>query len=129
MCINGKKPELPGEIAWFKELSELCDNYDIATTEFCCKKGLLRQDMDGSDSFTCCGSYGCGCNYSSRDIDRDCIVLQLASCSECYDEVTFPLEEEDFICKRCEEKLEDNRDYMYDDLYDEDEENNEEDEE
>lgn len=127
MCIN-KKLELPGEVAWFKELSELCDNYDIATTEFCCEKGLLRQDMDGSDHFTCCGSYGCGTNYSSRDINRDNIIWQFASCIECCDEVLFPLEEECFICEVCEEKLDNEMSYMYNEYENEDE-NEEEDEE
>jgi len=126
MCNSSKK--LPGEVTWFKELSELCDNYDLATTEFCCDNGILRQDIDGSDSFTCCGSYGCGSNYSSSDISKDCVIWQFASCSKCYDEAVFPLEEEYFICEKCEGKLEDERDYMYDDYEDEDE-NEEEDEE
>jgi hypothetical protein len=99
--------KLQSEINWFKELSELVDNYELATVDFCgCPKGILRQDHDGSDSFTCCGSYGCGTNYSSQDISKDDVTQQLASCAECYNEVLFPLEEEDFICEECLEKME-----------------------
>lgn len=98
--------KLQSEINWFKELSELCDNYDLATTEFCCDKGLLRQDEDGSDSFTCCGSSGCGTNYSSQDISEDTVCWQLEPCSECGNECLFPLEEEYFICESCEEEFE-----------------------
>lgn len=98
---------LRSEINWFKELSELCDNYDLATVDFCsCEKGILRQDEDGSDSFTCCGSYGCGTNYSSQDISKDTVTQQFAICIECEEEVLFPLEEEIFICEKCLEEME-----------------------
>lgn len=98
--------KLQSEINWFKELSELVDNYELATVDFCgCPKGILRQDHDCSNSFTCCGSYGCGTNYSSQDISEYDVTQQLASCNECYNEVLFPLEEENFICEECLEKM------------------------
>ena len=102
MCNSSKK--LPGEIAWFEELSELCNNYDIATTEFCCKKGLLRQDTDGSDSFTCCGSYGCGTNYSSQDISKDCVKWEIKPCERCEEEKVILIGED--YCEECEEEME-----------------------
>jgi len=99
--------KLQSEINWFKELSELVDNYELATVDFCgCPKGILRQNEDGSDDFTCLGSYGCGTNYNSCDIGKDDVTQQLASCNECQDEVLFPLEEEGFICESCLEKME-----------------------
>jgi hypothetical protein len=96
--------KLQSEINWLNELSELVDNYEISTKEFCCEMGLLRQDMDGSDSFTCCGSYGCGTNYKSCDITKDCIVWQLAVCKRCKAERPIYLCGE--YCEECEEKME-----------------------
>lgn len=103
MCNSSKK--LPGEIAWFKELSELCDNYDIATTEFCCDRGILRQDIDGSDHFTCCGSSGCGTPYISSDIGKDCVKWELKECERCETEKAILIGED--YCEECEEEMED----------------------
>ncbi len=40
--------KLQSEVRWFNKLSELCDDYDIATTDFCCDMGLLRQDIESN---------------------------------------------------------------------------------
>jgi len=96
--------KLQSEVRWFNKLSELCDDYDIATTDFCCDMGLLRQDIDGSDHFTCCGSYGCGTPYTSSDISKDCVKWEIKPCERCEKEKAILIGED--YCEECEEEME-----------------------